>query len=202
MCLQSIERVWGVKARLWPRGTCYSPADSAQSLSPCLSLFVERLIKARSVLGGFTASGSFWADAHGRPIMFPRQVPRDMKVHTFPLACVWANLSVSSLEHLHFNPEGLILCTYEDTWVWRVKLSDDYVFEASECANGLQPSSVIRMAGSNSAAQPVISDENHRIKGFSLALTAYVSLLNPRRPRIASAPSTPLWKCRETVKGS
>lgn len=71
---------WEGKAGLRPQGTCSSPAYSAQSLSPCL--FVERLIKECSALRGFTTSGSFWADEHGHPIMFPSRVHWGMWLHT------------------------------------------------------------------------------------------------------------------------
>lgn len=72
------------KAGLRPRGTSYSPACSAQSLSPCLPVFVERLIKEQSALRGLTTSGSFGADEHGHPFMFPSGVRWGVRECTDP----------------------------------------------------------------------------------------------------------------------
>lgn len=53
--------------------------ESARRRSP--RLFVKRLIKARSTLGGFTASGSFRADAHEHPL------PLEEEVHAYIPVC-------------------------------------------------------------------------------------------------------------------
>lgn len=70
------------KAGLRPRGTSYSPACSAQSLPPCLPVFVEKLIKEQSALRGLSTSGSFGVDEPGHPIMFPSGVRSGMWVCT------------------------------------------------------------------------------------------------------------------------
>lgn len=82
-------------------------------------------------------------------------------------------------------------------------MKDDCVFEASECANCLQLWSVMRKVGYDSAALPVISDENQRIKGFfsphpSLSRTACVSLLCLKCPWFTSGLSTPPLKMQRT----
>lgn len=187
---------WEGKAGIRPIGTCYSPAYSAQSLPPCLNLFVERLIKDPGALRGFTTSGSSGADEHGHPIMFPSGVRRGMCERTHPCgpACeqLWTNLWAWAHTNRCTSASVVRFCARLQTlgsggWEF---------FEASECADGLQLWSVMRKVGSNWAALPVISDENHRIKGLcsphrSVSLSACVSLLNLKRPWLTSAPSHP-----------
>lgn len=109
-----------VKAGLRPRGTIYSLAYSAQSLSPCLSLFVERLIKERSALRGFTVSGSLWADEHGHPIMSPTGLVEGSESAQPLCGCVWGAVnkaaSVSSRQRLQVDPECWSPDTSEYEW--------------------------------------------------------------------------------------
>lgn len=58
------------KAGLRPRGTCCSAAYSAQSLNPCLLVFLGRLIKERSSAHRTRGTG-FGVDERGHPIMLP-----------------------------------------------------------------------------------------------------------------------------------
>ncbi len=128
---------WEGKAGLRLRGTFCSLADSAQSLSPCLSVFVESLIKEPSALWGFTTSGSFEQMNTDIPLCFPVGWRWGMWecTHSCVPACeqVWTNPWVRAPTREAVPRSRLFhsVHVWKNTLVWRVGASYDWVFEAS-----------------------------------------------------------------------
>lgn len=188
---------WEGKAGLRPGGTRCSPAYSAQSFSPCLSLFVERLIKERSALRGFSHVRvllSGWIRTSHYVSQWGTLRDVRARTHARPRTPACEQTCTGELTHKQLNfttPKLRILSTFETTSLYEI--DSEMMIESSKYVSVLTVLrlwAVMREVGSKRAEPPVISDENLRIKRFFSLSSSFLlffflpcaSLLNPRHP--------------------